>query len=98
MAYWIIEDKGFGGVTYKCSNCGALWYDCYDIFSKKFCAVCGEDIDEDANEYIEKPKRRKADDTIVFPQTIGNITFYSKEELFEWVEKQQAVNEVKDEK
>lgn len=28
-----------------------------------------------------------------FPQTIGNITFYSKAELFEWVENQQKTQE-----
>lgn len=27
--------------------------------------------------------------TLIFPQTIGDITYYNKEELFEWVEKQQ---------
>lgn len=33
-------------------------------------------------------------DSIVFPQTIGNITYYSAEELIEWVKKQQALNNV----
>lgn len=27
-----------------------------------------------------------------FPQTIGNITYYSKAELFEWVKTQQELN------
>ena len=27
-----------------------------------------------------------------FPQTIGDMTFYSKAELFEWVENQQKIN------
>lgn len=31
-------------------------------------------------------------DTIVFPQTIGNITFYSSKELIKWVEYQQEIN------
>jgi hypothetical protein len=26
---------------------------------------------------------------VIFPQTIGDITFYSKDELFEWVENMQ---------
>ena len=30
----------------------------------------------------------------LFPQTIGNITYYSKEELFEWVENQQKLNKI----
>lgn len=29
---------------------------------------------------------------MIFPHTIGNITFYSKEQLTEWVEKQQKIN------
>ena len=29
-----------------------------------------------------------------FPQTIGDITFYSKAELFEWVETQQQINDL----
>lgn len=31
-------------------------------------------------------------DSIVFPQTIGNITFYSSKELIKWVEDQQKIN------
>ena len=27
-----------------------------------------------------------------FPHTIGGITYYTKDELFEWVENQQALN------
>ena len=27
-----------------------------------------------------------------FPQTIGNITYYNKAELFEWVKNQQKIN------
>ena len=30
---------------------------------------------------------------ITFPQTIGNITFYSNKELIKWVEDQQRINE-----
>lgn len=29
---------------------------------------------------------------IIFPQTIGDITFYSSEELIKWVEEQQKMN------
>ena len=28
-----------------------------------------------------------------FPQTIGDITYYNKAELFEWVENQQKIND-----
>lgn len=53
MAHWIIEDKGFGGVVYKCSNCGESWNEYYSKFPKDHCVYCREDIDEDADEYIE---------------------------------------------
>lgn len=31
-------------------------------------------------------------DAIIFPQTIGGITFYSSKELMHWVETQQKMN------
>ena len=31
-------------------------------------------------------------DAIIFPQTIGDITFYSSKELVKWVEDQQKMN------
>ena len=31
-------------------------------------------------------------DAIIFPQTIGDITFYSSKELMKWVEDQQKIN------
>lgn len=31
-------------------------------------------------------------DVIIFPQTIGDITFYSSKELMKWVENQQKIN------
>lgn len=39
-----------------------------------------------SNTTISKP------DKIVFPHTIGNITFYSSQELIKWVEYQQEIN------
>jgi hypothetical protein len=30
--------------------------------------------------------------SVKFPQTIGNMTYYSKADLFEWVETQQQLN------
>lgn len=37
--------------------------------------------------------RHQLDNWLCLPQTIGNITFYSKKELIEWIENQQALNE-----
>lgn len=36
--------------------------------------------------------RYKLDHTVILPQTIGNITFYNKDELINWIEKQQEIN------
>lgn len=59
MAHWIIDDHGFGGQFYKCSNCGDTWCDIYNNVSmEEQCPSCGEPIDEDATEYIEKAKNR----------------------------------------
>ena len=32
--------------------------------------------------------------TVILPHTIGEITFYDKTELFEWVENQQKMNKI----
>lgn len=36
--------------------------------------------------------RYQLDNWFALPHTIGNITFYDKKELIEWIEKQQALN------
>jgi hypothetical protein len=36
--------------------------------------------------------RHDLDNSLILPHTIGNITYYSKEELIEWVENQQEIN------
>ena len=42
---------------------------------------------------IQKIYSEFNDDIITFPQTIGNITFYTNKELIKWVEDQQRINE-----
>ena len=42
---------------------------------------------------IQKIYSEVHDDIIAFPQTIGNITFYSNRQLIKWVEDQQRINE-----
>ena len=32
------------------------------------------------------------ENSMILPQTIGNITFYNKADLFEWIEEQQKIN------
>lgn len=59
MAHWIIDDHGFGGQYYKCSECGDSWCDIYnDHLSDDNCPSCGAEINHDATEYIEKKKYR----------------------------------------
>ena len=45
-------------------------------------------IDEHWFDAYEEKKLDKS-----FPQTIGDITYYSKAELFEWVKNQQKINQ-----
>ena len=60
MAHWIIEDHGFDGQTYRCSNCRNAWNDLYyDDILKDRCPACSEPIDKDADEYIEEIKKFK---------------------------------------
>ena len=52
MAHWIIEDHGFGGQFYKCSNCGDAWCDIYrDVSMEENCPSCGEVMDNELIEY-----------------------------------------------
>lgn len=95
MAHWIIEDYGFGGQNYRCSNCRESWNDIYfDVSTEDCCPNCHKPINEDETEYIDTPNKHIADNAIIFPQTIGDITFYSKGELFKWVENQQKINKL----
>lgn len=58
MAHWIIDDHGFGGQYYRCSECGKGWCDIYsDVSMEENCPNCGVSINEDENEYIEKKKK-----------------------------------------
>ena len=54
VPHWIVEDKGFGGMSIKCSECGEIWYDLFEDrpCTDDPCPKCGAQIDEDATEYI----------------------------------------------
>ena len=41
---------------------------------------------------ITKTWQDLANESLVFPHTIGDITYYSKKELIKWVEDQQKIN------
>ena len=61
MAHWIIEDLGFGGTQYTCSECRETWN---DLFTRKVssitetCPNCGMSMNEDKIEYVEANKSR----------------------------------------
>lgn len=60
MAHWIIDDHGFGGRFYRCSECGSHWCDIYnDHLGEDNCPNCGAPIDEDDNEYIQDKRKKK---------------------------------------
>lgn len=58
MAHWIVDDKGFGGVFYKCSNCSE-----YRNEPDEKCSNCGAEMDEE-NVYLDEinPPKKKIDD------------------------------------
>ena len=67
MAHWIIEDKGFGRVYYRCSNCNETWNDLFNsgIGSWDVCPNCGKELDDDAIEWVEeKQPLKKIADTV----------------------------------
>ena len=62
MAHWIIEDYGFGGERYECSNCKEVWSGLFnDCGTWEICENCGEFINQDENEYVEIKHVNKED-------------------------------------
>lgn len=56
MAHWIIEDRGFGGLYYKCSECGKFWWDILKkVRMEDRCPNCNSVINEDETEYVDYP-------------------------------------------
>lgn len=93
MAHWIIEDHGFGGQIYRCSNCREAWNDLYyDDILRDSCPACGEFINEDEDEYIEELKKTG------IVGTWKGIPMASIPELIEWLsgEKYTNVDETSD--
>ena len=56
MAHYIIDDWGFSGTYYRCSECGCVFWDILERIDHEQCPNCGELIDEDASVYMVKGK------------------------------------------
>ena len=69
------------------SQCNDFWCHNRNIYTG-YCKLtaCIKPITR--NEY----KSYNNNNMVIFPQTIGDITFYSKQELFNWVIAQQKMN------
>ena len=65
-------------------------FECLNRYGKEYAEEC-----ENTCDYAKVAKENKElkDNTLIFPHTIGNITFYTKQELVEWVEIQQILND-----
>lgn len=60
MAHWIIDDKGFGGCYYRCSECGEGFWDIFDdVSGEDNCPRCGAPIDTDDNVYLDEIRPAK---------------------------------------
>jgi DNA-directed RNA polymerase subunit RPC12/RpoP len=54
MAHWIIDDHGFGGTYYTCSECGEIYWDILDHgCGGDTCIRCGSPMDEDETVYMK---------------------------------------------
>ena len=69
------------------NQCNDFWCPNRNIYTG-YCKLtaCSKPITH--NEY----KSYNNNSMVIFPQTIGDITFYSKQELFNWVITQQKMN------
>ena len=62
MAHWTIEDLGFGGTVYYCSECKDVFNDIYHrICSDGPCPNCGAVMNEDEAVYLDDTRERGAE-------------------------------------
>lgn len=56
-AHWIIDFHGFAGTYYKCSECGASFWDVMEeVDSEGPCPNCGVLMNEDEHVYMKNGK------------------------------------------
>lgn len=52
MAHWIIDDYGFGGTFYECSECGQTFWDiCDDVCGAEECPNYKASINDEQTVY-----------------------------------------------
>ena len=92
MAHWIIEDRGFGGQYYRCSECRESWCDIYTNVSREDkCPNCGASINDDDNVYLDRNPFRTTYSTVSstirkydeLDTKLFQLTGYSIEQLVE---------------
>jgi hypothetical protein len=92
MAHWIIDDHGFGGTFYRCSECGESQCDIFDKHcGGETCPGCGSPMNEDdavymkngkrEGECIEKDKNRAFRPSIIFYPTSTTETIRAYDEM-----------------
>lgn len=81
-AHWIIEDHGFGGSYYRCSECGESWCDLFhNISMEERCPNCDALINDDEEEYTKYKapvdKNQKLLETLqLFDGSMEELLFY----------------------
>ena len=60
MTHRIIDDHGFGGMYYKCSECGESQWDILDKHcGGETCSNCGAAMDEEDTVYMKNGRVEK---------------------------------------
>lgn len=60
MAHWIIDDHGFGGTYYRCSECGDVWNDIFeDMCGEEKCPSCGAKMNDEETVYMKNGKEER---------------------------------------
>lgn len=72
---------------FNCPNMDKLTGKCKITACSKIQTITIYDVLPEVKTYIDFSK-----EALIFPHTIGDITFYNKEELIKWVEDQQKFN------
>ena len=79
MAHWIIEDHGFGGQYYRCSECRESWCDIFkDVSMEEKCPNCGASINEDETEHIEKKPAFSFNPSLIITNRVKALQAYNE--------------------